>query len=504
MTETHAGDCPMLRALGPLFAISLCWPIVCYGDEVEKPNILVIFVDDLNDWVGAMGGHPLTKTPNIDRLAREGTTFLNAHCQAPLCNPSRTSLLLGLRPTRTGIYGLNPGFRNLDQYRDYLTWPQLFQRAGYRTLIAGKVYHHGFPKEQKMREADEWGPPSAIGVSPASKLIPPTPMGNHPLMDWGPLPNQDHEFGDYQLATWAEKKIGDLRGDRPWMMMTGFFLPHVPCYSPQRIFDQFSDSEELLPRILENDRDDIPPFAWYLHWNLPEPRLNWVRRNDQWRNLARSYLASISFMDQQVGRLLDSLERNGQNERTLVVLLGDHGWHLGEKGITGKNSLWERSTRVPFIFRGPGIPQGRYSGNPCELIDLFPTLAELSGVPIPEGRDGESLVGQFAEVPREDSTPAITTHNPGNHAVRSKRWRYIRYADGSEELYDHEQDPNEWTNLAKRDELQSLLTEHRRWLPTSEMPHAPGSAHRVLTYDTTTGIAVWEGKEILPGAPVPE
>jgi len=472
--------------------------------EPERPNLLVIFVDDLNDWVGALGGHPLARTPNIDRLAREGTTFLNAHCQAPLCNPSRTSLLLGLRPSRTGIYGLNPSFRTLEEYRNFETWPQVFRRAGYRTLIGGKVYHHGFPKGQLEQEVDEWGPPSSIGAKPPMKLIPPTPMGNHPLMDWGPLPNRDEEFGDYQLATWGAKRIRELPGDKPWLMMAGFFLPHVPCYSPQRVYDQFPDSDDLLPKILEHDRDDVPPFSWYLHWELPEPRLKWIRQNHQWRNLARSYLASITFMDEQVGRLLDAIDESGQQEKTVIVLLGDHGWHLGEKGITGKNTLWERSTRVPFIYRGPGIPAGRQATNPCELLDLFPTLADLSGVKLPEGRDGESLVGQFAETPAGDLTPAMTTHNPGNHSVRTERWRYIHYANGSEELYDHWTDPNEWTNLAQRANLASVLEEHRRWLPTHETPHVPGSAHRTLSYDVKTGVATWEGKEIPPGSPVPE
>lgn len=494
----------MIRRIAALVVVLFCWTQLCFAEVKKQPNILVIFVDDLNDWVGALGGHPLARTPNIDRLAHEGTTFLNTHCQAPLCNPSRTSLLLGLRPTRTGIYGLAPGFRSLEEYHDFVTWPQVFHGAGYRTLIGGKVYHHGFDKAQRQQEADEWGPPSSIGARPPMKLIPPTPMGNHPLMDWGPLPNRDDEFGDYQLATWGSKQIKEMPDDKPWLLMAGFFLPHVPCYSPQRVFDQFPDSDELLPKILENDRDDIPPFSWYLHWELPEPRLNWVREHDQWRNLARSYLASITFMDEQVGRLLDAIDEAGVKENTVVVLLGDHGWHLGEKGITGKNTLWERSTRVPFIYRGPGIPAGRKATNPCELLDLFPTLAELADVKIPEGRDGESLVGQFAEHPVGDTTPAVTTHNPGNHGVKSERWRYIRYADGSEELYDHRTDPNEWTNLAQRADLQGVIAEHRRWLPTEEKPLAPGSAHRTLTYDPRTKIAVWEGKEVLPGTPVPE
>lgn len=474
------------------------------ADQSARPNLLVIFVDDLNDWVGPFGGHPLTRTPHINRLAREGTTFLNAHCQAPLCNPSRTSLLLGLRPTRTGIYGLSPSFRALDEFRDFPTWPQLFHQAGYRTLIAGKVFHHSFSKEDRFREADVWGPPASIGARPPHKLVPPTPMGNHPLVDWGPLPNPDSDFGDHQLATWSAQQIHELPTDQPWLMMTGFFLPHVPCYSPQRSYDLFPDSDDLLPKILESDREDVPRFAWYLHWELPEPRLKWVRESDQWRNLTRSYLASISFMDEQVGRLLTALDETGKRENTIVALIGDHGWHLGEKGITGKNTLWERSTRVPLIFRGPGIPSERRSNVPCELLDLFPTLAELAGVPLPAGRDGSSLAGQFADSPTADHSPALTTHNPGNHAVRSEHWRYIRYADGSEELYDHRNDPHEWINVAPLAESDPIIADHRRWLPTAERPHAPNSSGRTLTYDPLTGSVIWESKAIPMNSSVPE
>lgn len=495
---------PLLALLGLSLLVLMSLAEANAADPPARPNILIICVDDLNDWIGPLGGHPLAETPHIDQLARQGTTFTNAHCQAPLCNPSRTSLLLGLRPSRTGIYGLSPSFRNLEEFRSLRTWPQLFHDAGYRTFIGGKIFHHGFSKETRSREADEWGPPSTLGARPPAKLIPPTPMGNHPLMDWGPLPNPDSEFGDHQLASWGAQRLQTLTTDKPWLMMVGFFLPHAPCYSPQRIYDLFPDSDRLLPPILESDRDDIPPFAWYLNWELPEPRLKWVRENHQWRNLARSYLSSITFMDEQVGRLLSALDTTPAKNNTIVVLLGDHGWHLGEKGITGKNTLWERSTRVPLIFRGPKIPAARRSQNPAELLDLFPTLADLANVPRPQDRDGSSLAPQFLETPPPDETPALTTHNPGNHSVRSTRYRFIRYADGSEELYDHLADPNEWTNLASNSDLTPILAEHRRFLPSSDRHPAPGSSGRTLTWDSATKTATWEGKFIPPNTLIPE
>ncbi|MGE0607843.1 MAG: sulfatase [Pirellulales bacterium] len=487
--------------------------LACYShataisaEPPRPPNILFIAIDDQNDWVGALGGHPLAKTPHLDRLAEGGTVFLNAHCQAPLCNPSRTSLMLGLRPTTTGIYGLAPWFRTLDRWSDRVTLPQYFQAHGYRTLTTGKIYHGdaGGPA-QRASEFDGWGPFGGIGAKPPDKLIPPTPMGNHPLMDWGVFPHRDQDKGDYQVATWAAEQIAAAPRDQPFFLAAGFFLPHVPCYATQKWFDLYPDDDTLLPAIQDNDRQDTPRFSWYLHWNLPEPRLKWVRDNGQWRNLVRSYLACTSFVDAQVGRLIEALDQAGLADNTIVVVWGDHGWHLGEKAITGKNTLWERSTRVPLIFAGPGVAAGGRCTQPAELLDIYPTLVELSHLPPSDGLEGQSLLPQLqqADAPREK--PAITSHNRGNHAVRSQRWRYIHYADGSQELYDLQSDPREWTNLADDAAYERIIADHRRWLPTIDEAPAAGSAHRVLTYDPATDEAVWEGATtIRRSAPIPE
>jgi arylsulfatase A-like enzyme len=232
--------------------------------------------------------------------------------------------------------------------------------------------------------------------------------------------------------------------------------------------------------------------------------LKWVQENNQWRNLVRSYLACTSFVDAQVGRLLDALDETGLATNTIVVIWGDHGWHLGEKGITGKNTLWERSTRVPLIFSGPGVAKGGRCAQPAEVLDIYPTLIELCGLKPRTDLEGLSLVPQLknAAAPRE--RPAITSHNQGNHSVRSERWRYIRYADGSEELYDHQTDPNEWTNLAGKSEHAAVIAEHKKWLPKIDLPPAPNSAHRVLTYDKATDEAIWEGKTVRRSDPIPQ
>ena len=495
----------MTRLLLPLIFL-----LVPQLHAATKRNVLFIAIDDQNDWVGAFGGHPLAKTPHMDRLAARGTIFLNAHCQAPLCNPSRTSLMLGLRPTSTGIYGLSPWFRTVEALKDRVALPQHFKANGYRTLSTGKVYHGGAGGGKKgagaagMPEFDVVGRAGGLGARPEKKLVPPTPMGNNPLVDWGVFPHKDEDKGDYRVASWTIEQLKSAPKDQPFFLAAGFFLPHVPCYATQKWFDLYPDDDSVLPKVKADDRDDTPRFSWYLHWNLPEPRLKWVQENHQWRNLVRSYLACMSFVDSQVGRILTTLEETGQADNTIVVIWGDHGWHLGEKGITGKNTLWDRGTKVPLIFAGPGVSKGGRSTQPAELMDMYPTLVELAGLPPRADLEGISLVPQLKDAATKRERPAITSHNQGNHAVRSEHWRYIHYADGTEELYDMQSDPNEWTNIAEKTEFAGILAEHRKWLPKIDLPPAPNSASRVLTYDKATDTAIWEGKPVHRRDPIPE
>ncbi len=470
-----------------------------------RPNVLFIAIDDQNDWIGHLGGHPLAKTPHLDGLAARGTTFLNAHCQAPLCNPSRTSLLVGLRPTTTGIYGLAPWFRDLPAWKERVTLPQQFRAEGYRTLTAGKIFHMGVGvRRTHPHEFDGWGPAGGIVVGPEKKLVGSTPLGNHSALDWGLFPHRDEDKGDYQVASWAIEQLQSAPKDEPFFLAAGFFLPHVPCYATEKWFDLYPDDDRVLPVMRDDDRDDTPRFSWYLHWNLPEPRLKWLREANQWRNLARSYLACTSFVDAQIGRVLVALEETGLAENTIVVVWGDHGWHIGEKSITGKNSLWDDGTRVPLIFAGPGVSKGGRVTQPAELLDIYPTLVELCGLPPRDDLEGVSLGPQLREATAPRVRPAITSHNQGNHSVRSERWRYIRYADGSEELYDHLVDAHEWVNLARDPGQTAVLAEHRRWLPKIDLPPAPGSAQRVLTYDATRDEATWEGRVVTRTDAIPE
>jgi choline-sulfatase len=478
-----------------ILIISICLAATSQA-AAERPNVLFIVIDDLNDWVGPLKGHPQAQTPHLERLAARGTLFSNAHCQSPLCNPSRTSVMTGLRPSTTGIYGLAPFFRDVPELSDHTTLPQYLAQHGYHTSMAGKIYHGDFG-----RSGDEFhdvGPPARVGERPNTPLV--VTPGGHPLVDWGMFGERDENKGDWNLATWAIERL-ESRPKQPHFLALGFFLPHVPCYATEKWFSLYPEDKLLLPPVQFHDRDDTPRFSWYLHWKLPEPRLDFLQHAGQWRNLVRSYLACVSFVDSQVGRVLDKLESCGLADNTIVVLWSDHGWHLGEKLITGKNSLWERSTRVPLIFAGPGLSRAAICHESVELLDIYPTLVELCGLPERPQLEGHSLAPQLRDATTKRTWPAITTHGPNNHAVRSRHWRYIRYADGSEELYDMRNDPAEWHNLADDPRHRQIIDSHRRWLPEQSMPPVPGSAGRVLMF-SNDGIT-WEGEPIHPEDAVP-
>ena len=483
-------------------ALLLGPPAAARDPGAARPNVLFLAADDLNDMIGCLrDGHPRALTPNLDRLAARGTLFANAHCQAPLCNPSRSSLLTGLRPSTTGLYGLAPGIRAVDGLREHVTLPQTFTRGGYATSTCGKIYHDGtIQPADRPAEFHAWGPAPGMPLPPRKRVKTPADLRE---MDWGIFPDRDEDQADWAIASAAIRALREAPRDRPFFVACGFRLPHVPCFATARWFDLYPPEGLTLPAVRDDDRADTPRFSWYLHWKLPEPRLRYLVEDHQWANLVRSYLASVSFMDDRVGRVLDALEETGRAGETIVVFWSDHGWHLGEKGITGKNSLWERSTRVPLILAGPGIAPGGRCAEPVELLDLFPTLLDLCGFPARADLEGHSLAPQLRDAGAPRPWPALTTHNRGNHAVRTRDHRYIRYADGSEELYDLAKDPEEWTNLASDPQFAGLMRELARWLPEVDRPPAPGSAMRVLTYDAATGAATWEGRPIGPADAIP-
>jgi len=473
-----------------------------FADEPpRRPNVLFIAVDDLNDWVGPLGGHPQALTPAIDRLAARGVTFANAHCQAPICNPSRASLMTGLRPSTTGVYALGPTFRTIPQYAEWVTLPQYLQRHGYRTMTCGKIYHNN-PKRTPggAAEFDVIGHRGGFGPTPPRPFVADSP---HPLVDWGVFPERVEQCGDWPIADWAIEQLRAAPKDQPFMLCVGFHRPHVPLYAPQAYFDRYPLERLAMPAVLPGDRDDTPRWSWYLHWKLPEPRLAWVAERRQWANKVRAYLACVSFVDEMIGRVVDALDEAGLADNTVIVLWSDHGYHLGEKLITGKNTLWRESTRVPLIIVAPGIKGGATCDQPTELLDIYPTLVELCGLPERDGLDGVSLAPQLADPTATRDRPAVTTHGPGNHSVVNQRYRYIRYADGSEELYDHATDPREWHNRAADPALAEIKADLAAHLPRHNAPPARGPGHTARLLEQRDGAVYWQGKIIDPDAPVP-
>ncbi len=462
----------------------------------RRPNILFIAMDDMNDWIGCLQTNAQVVTPNIDRLAGRGTLFANAHAQAPICNPSRSSLLLGLRPSTTGIYALAPDMRKNPGTAGAISLPQYLSAQGYRTLGAGKIFHY-FPAEQLKNEFQEIGPETHV-VPRDTKIQSAEGLEKMSWIDWGPDEHAGSIASDQAIAEWGVSKLKSLSGsadDRPFFLAIGFHLPHVPLYVPEKWFDLYPDEDAIqLPPAPPGDLDDVPKLARYLHWKIPEPTLAWLQENGQWRSLVRAYLAAISFTDAQVGRVLDELKSSGLEDDTIVVLWSDHGWHLGEKELTGKTTLWERSTHVPLIFAGPGIAAGGRVKRAVELLDIYPTLVEMAGLPRRAELEGLTLTPLLKDDMAPRARPAISTYNMGNHAIRTERWRYIRYVDGTEELYDHERDPYEWVNLAAKPDHAGTIRDLRKWLPARNAAPAPGSAYRFLEY--RDGAWVWEGKAI--------
>ena len=501
-TRTEARMMVRTFPAGILVFLSLLSTLTADVDETldPRPNILLIGIDDLNDWIEPLGGHPDVQTPNLSRLAKLGLTFTNAHCQSPLCNSSRCSLMTSLRPSTTGIYGLGPFFRNTKSWKDRISLNQFFRQHGYESYYAGKIYHghHGRTKD----EFDHIGPPGTPGIMPKKKLVPPTPSGNNPWVDWGVFEHNEEEKGDHKVASWCVDQLANLPDDKPFFMACGFFLPHVPCYVTPRWWKRYDHDSITMPFVDPNDRLDCSPFSWYLHWRLPEPRMSWLTHHDEHRNLVHAYLACITFADAQVGRVLDALEQSGRMDNTIVCLWSDHGYHLGEKNMTGKTTLWERSTHVPLIFSGPGIPPGTKSNSPAELLDIYPTLAALCKLVPPPRLEGLSLMPQINDPTQIRRRPAITVHNPNNQSIRGERYRLIRYADGSEELYDLVQDPNELTNLIHRPDKQLAAQQLRRFVLDDMAPLIEGSRARIL--ERKDDGWYWEGKKIDPDRPTTE
>ncbi len=486
--------------------------------QLEKPNVLFITVDDLNDWIGVMNGHPEAITPNLDALVERGVFFTNAHCSQPVSTASRNSLLSGKHPSNSGWYVSTAEMaQTYDQVMgDNVFMPQYFKENGYNTYAVGKIFHNGIC-DYSDRKNDMW-----TGYAPSfwSKMEPhiiENAKGYRGFMFYpftkdggqlyqtyyqkygadtmeyyrehnrfyslcgGPLDDEDipaEGMYDEQIAAWTVDKLGELAtSDDPFMLAVGFIRPHVPYTAPRRYFEMYDAENITMPEIPEGDMSDVPMFGKAIAYGSA-PGGDWGDvhlREGVDRELVHAYLASTTFMDEQLGKVMAALDEQGLSENTIIVLCADHGQHLGEKYTYRKQCLWEEATRVPMLIC---LPKGygesnKYYDHPVSLLDLYPTLVSLCGLPSNDFLDGQDLTPIMWNLKSKVTEPTLISWKYGNFAVRSDDWRYIQYRDGSEELYDHRVDPGEFTNLALDPAYAEVIAEHKKYIP--ENPALPAS-----------------------------
>jgi arylsulfatase A-like enzyme len=431
----------------------------------QHPNVLFIAVDDLNHWVGYTGRNPQTKTPNIDRLSKMGVSFMRADCAAPLCNPSRAALLSGQRPSTTGCY------QNGDNWKKYIPEGRglslAFKNAGYYVAGAGKIYHGNtyYPGEwddyMKMKgsDADEHG----RGVQKMEGFTKPVA---HDL--------KDQDLADWDITDYCIEQLGK-KHDKPFFLACGLHKPHLPWAVPRKYYELFPLESIQLPPYLADDLNDVPPAG--VRMAKPNGDHKTIVKSGRWKAAVQSYLATIAYTDMNVGRLLDAFEKSAYRDNTIIVFWGDHGWHLGEKSHWRKFALWEEAVRAPMIWSVPGVTKpGTICERPVSFMSIYPTLCELTSIPVPKHVEGISFKPLLADPKVEWNTPTLCTFGYQNHSVRTEQWRYIRYADGGEELYDHSQDPYEWTNLASRVEFKKVKTDLAKSFPKTNVPEKTGKA----------------------------
>ena len=436
----------------------------CFGAaSPQMPNVLFIAVDDLNHYVGFMGRNLQAKTPNIDRLAAMGTAFTRAYCTVPACNPSRGSLMSGMRPSTTGLY------LNGQNWKDYIKEGQglnhYFRSNGYYTAAMGKIYHENTTPIDYPSGWDEYpSVPVDVNGSTEQSRVKKFEAYFEPLVH----DLKDEDLGDWHTVNFAIDQLQKEHA-RPFFIACGLYKPHLPFVVPRKYYDLFPVDEIELPPHRKDDLNDVPAVANSLPSGNKDHRK--MLADNRWKAAIQSYLASCAYTDMNVGRLLDALEKSGHADNTIIVLWGDHGWHLGEKQKWRKFTLWEEGTRAPLIWVAPGVTQpGTLCDKPVDFLTIYPTLCDLAGLSIPEHVEGKSLMPLLLNVEAEWNEPAITTYGYMNHAIRSGPWRYIRYHDGSEELYDHSKDAYEFDNLASNPEYAPIKRELAALLPQENLP----------------------------------
>lgn len=463
-----------------------------------RPNVLFISIDDLNDWTGALGGHPQAITPNMDRLFEQGVLFTNAHASQPVCTASRNSLLSGIHPSSSGWYGSTSAMgKSFDQVMgSHKMLPQFFKDNGYKTLAVGKVFHKGVSDYSDKTELfwDETAPKYKVpqdlrdrGDGYGGTHFYPFPKEGSQIVNhygedfanghslcYGALDREDMPAGkmfDELIAGWAVDKLNEDH-EKPFFMAVGFVRPHVPYTAPREYFDLYNLGEIEIPAVPEDEMSDIPNMGKSIAYGTIKNGDHFavVNMSDTyWKELVYGYLACVSFVDDQAGKVIKALENSKYADNTIVVLWSDHGQHLGEKKHWRKQALWEESTKVPLFFKVPGNESnGTQSNQAVSLLDIYPTLVELCGLPSHDKLQGESIAPIIKQPESKRSKPVLSTWYYKNHAVRSNDWRYIRYRDGTEELYSHKSDPQEYNNLASDPQYAEVIKKHQKWLPKND------------------------------------
>ncbi len=472
----------------------MCWCttfillILTLGNPIiaqEKPNVLFIAVDDLNDFASCMNGSISIPTPNIDRIAAQGTLFLNAHCQAPICGPSRASIMTGLFPSTSGNY-LQMHDTEIKKSNDAVSkstfMPDYFEANGYKSLAVGKIYHHG----DAAQTFDEYGGIfDFFGPIPDDRMkYDPTKLPNKTgktMTDWGAYPATDSLMPDYKSAQWAIEKLNKNHQD-PFFMAVGFIRPHVPWHVPQKWFDRFPIQDIKTPPYLNTDMDDVPEMGQKVADAPMMPTTEELIKTDEWKHMIQAYSACVAFVDAQIGKVLDALEQSPYAENTIVVIWADHGYHLGEKNRVAKQALWERDTRTLLAFKIPGVEPNPAVNAPVQLLDIYPTLLEACGLPKYDMAEGNSLIELIKEPNSNWKGHAVSMYGVGNVSVRDCQYRLIQYEDGSQELYDLVNDPNEWNNLAKGDKYKKTIKQLSKSIPKNWAPLSEYSSYSFNEY----------------------
>ncbi len=424
--------------------------------EGGRPNVLFIALDDLNHWVGYLGRNKQTSTPNIDRLAKRGLRFTRSYCAAPVCNPSRAALLSGLRPFSSGVYENNDDWRPV--IAPELTLPTTFRKAGYFAAGSGKIYHGAYDRHSDW---DDY----------LTKVKPdPQPNGNTGVdgIKFAPLDCRDEDLREWQIVEYGIEQFKKTH-DKPFFLTVGLHKPHMPWNVPRKYYDLHPLDQIELPPTQANDLTDVPEAGRKMAKPAGDHKA--MLASGRWKEAVQGYLAAISYADAMVGRLIDGLDASPYKDDTIIVLWGDHGWHLGEKEHWRKFALWEESTRAPLIWVVPGLTKpDTVCDRTVDFMSLYPTLVDLAGIPKPAHVQGQSIRSLLENPQAPWDLPAITTYEFNNHAVRTERWRYIRYANGDDELYDEMKDPYEWKNLADDPAFATKKAELAKLIPATNAP----------------------------------